>query len=349
MEYGLARAAGQCRRLPPPPDCAIFGPSQGGEMRRKWLKRIGIGLCIVAALYLITGAVLTSAVLNHLLTPGGVDWAGYNNPKPPKDPFELGFFGDPKVALGLPFETVHYDTELGPADAWFVPAANMDGPWAIYVHGVGGIRENGYRQLSILNEAGIPTLMITYRNDRNGPADPNLLFAFGTTEWRDLDAAVGWVLDRGVPGVIIAAESMGGAIAGQFLKHSDRTDRVAALALDAPALDFNEVVADKLGARALPFARTLATAGIAVFDLYRGARLSEAESVEVVAQFPGPVFLAHGTADALVPITTSDRLVAERKGPITYLRTEANHLLSYKENPQRYREEMLAWLRTIGS
>lgn len=43
------------------------------------------------------------------------------------------------------------------------------------------------------------------------------------------------------------------------------------------------------------------------------------------------------------------RLVAERKGPITYLRTEANHLLSYKENPQRYREEMLAWLRTIGS
>ncbi len=317
-------------------------------MRSKWLKRIGIGLSMLAALYLLTGAIFTTAILNHLLIPGSIDWSGGKNPDPPKDPFELGYFGDPQAALGLPFETVHVDTALGPAEAWFVPAANTNGPWAIYVHGVGGTRENGYRQLSILNEAGIPTLMITYRNDSAAPADPNPVYAFGTTEWTDLDAAVSWVLERGAPNVIIAAESMGGAIAGQFLKHSDQADRVVALALDAPALDFNEVVADKLGARALPFARTLARAGIGVFDLYRGARLSEAMSLDTVAEFPGPVFLAHGGGDTLVPVTISDRLVAERAGPVTYLRTEANHLLSYKENPARYREEMLAWLKTIG-
>lgn len=314
----------------------------------RWLKRIGIGLVLLAGLYGLAGAIFTSALLNHLLTPGGIDWAGYNNPDPPKDPFELGYFGDPQAALGLPFETVTVETELGPAEAWFVPGPNATGPWAIYVHGVGGTRENGYRQLSILNEAGIPTLMITYRNDRAAPADPNPLYAFGTTEWRDLDAAVSWALERGAPNVIIAAESMGGAITGQFLQNSAQVDKVVALALDAPALDFREVVADKLGARALPFARTLATAGIAVFDLYRHARLSEAQSLDTVAKFAGPVFLAHGTEDTLVPITVGDRLVAERVGPITYVRTNANHLLSYKENPARYREEMLGWLRTIG-
>ncbi|WP_423067804.1 alpha/beta hydrolase [Devosia sp. CN2-171] len=314
----------------------------------RWVKRVGIGLVVLAGLYVLAGAIFTSALLNHLLTPGSIDWGGYSNPNPPKDPFELGYFGDPQAALGLPFETVHYDTDLGPAEAWFVPAANVDGPWAIYVHGVGGTRENGYRQLSILHEAGIPTLMITYRNDRGAPADPNPLFSFGMTEWRDLDAAVSWVLTQGAPNVIVAAESMGGAIAGQFLQHSQQADRVVALALDAPALDFNEVVADKLGARALPFARTLAAAGVGVFDLYRGARLSDAVSLDTVAKSPGPVFLAHGTADTLVPITTSDRLVAERVGPITYLRTSANHLLSYKENPARYREEMLGWLRSLG-
>jgi fermentation-respiration switch protein FrsA (DUF1100 family) len=314
----------------------------------KWARRIGIGLVVVAGLYVLAGAVFTSALLNHLLMPGSIDWAGYNNPNPPKDPFELGYFGDPQSALGLSFETVQYETELGPAEGWFVPGANMDGPWAIYVHGVGGTRENGYRQLSILNEAGIPTLMITYRNDRGAPADPNPLYSFGMTEWRDLDAAVSWMLERGAPNLIIAAESMGGAITGQFLENSDQVDKVVALALDAPALDFTEVVADKLGSRALPFARTLATAGIGVFDLYRNARLNEAISLDTVAKFPGPVFLAHGTADTLVPITIGDRLVAERVGPITYVRTNANHLLSYKENPARYREEMLGWLRSLG-
>lgn len=85
----------------------------------------------------------------------------------------------------------------------------MSGPWAIYVHGVGGIRENGYKQLSIINEAGIPTLMITYRNDRGAPAEANGLYSFGTREWRDLDVAVTYLLGRGAPKIIIAAELMG--------------------------------------------------------------------------------------------------------------------------------------------
>lgn len=313
----------------------------------KWAGRIGIGLIILAVLYVAAGGVGTSLVLNHLMTPGSVDWSGANNPDPPSDPFELGYRGDPQVALNLPFETVTYTTELGAAEAWFVPAANMDGPWAVYVHGIGGIRENGYRQLSILHEAGIPTLMITYRNDQNAPTEANPIFSFGVNEWSDLDAAVSWMLARGAPEVILVAESMGGGIAGQFLLNSKQTDKVAALVLDAPALDLSEVVADKLGARALPFAKSLATAGIAVFDIYRKAQLSKAVSLDAVAKFPGPVFLAHGTADGLVPIAISDQLVAERTAPTTYLRTNANHLLSFKENPARYRDEMLGFLQSL--
>ncbi len=287
--------------------------------------------------------------MNHLLTPGGVDWSGANNPNPPTDPYELGYRGDPLSALGLPFETVSYETELGAAEAWFVPAANMDGPWAIYVHGIGGIRENGYRQLSILNEAGIPTLLITYRNDKGAPSPENAIYSFGVEEWRDLDAAVNWTLGRGARGLILAADSMGGGIVGQFLMHGSETDKVVALALDAPALDFTEVAADKIGARMIPLARTVARAGIMAFDTYRKARLNEAISLDAVAKFPGPVFLAHGTADALVPISISKRLIAERQEPTTFLQTGANHLLSFKENPERYRAEMGGFLNSLGS
>ena len=315
---------------------------------KKWVRRILTGIVIVVALFFAVGGVGTAMLLNHLLTPGGIDWSGANNPNPPTDPFELGYRGDPQVALGLPFETVRYTTELGEAEGWFVPAANMAGPWAVYVHGIGGIRENGYRQLSILHEAGIPTLLITYRNDKGGPAEANPIYSFGVNEWRDLDAAVSWMLQRGAPGVILVAESMGGGIAGQFLMHSSQADKVVALALDAPALDFTEVVADKIGARMIPFARSVARAGLLVFDIYRRSHLIDAVSLDAVAKFPGPVFLAHGSADSLVPVSISDRLVAARQAPTTYLRTNANHLLSFKESPERYRDEMGGFLRSLG-
>lgn len=311
------------------------------------MRRILIAIVTVAVLFVAAGGVGTSMLMNHLLTPGGVDWSGANNPNPPADPYELGYRGDPMTALSLPFETVSYETELGPAEAWFVPAANMAGPWAIYVHGIGGIRENGYRQLSILNAAGIPTLLITYRNDKGAPSPENAIYSFGVEEWRDLDAAVNWTLGRGAPSIVLAADSMGGGIVGQFLMHSGQAERVAALALDAPALDFTEVAADKIGARMIPLARTLARAGIAAFDTYRKVRLNEAVSLDAVAKFPGPVFLAHGTADALVPITISRRLIAERRAPTRYLQTGANHLLSFKENPERYRAEMGGFLKGL--
>ncbi len=70
----------------------------------KWIRRVLVVLLVVVGLYVVAGTIFTAVLLNHLLTPGGVDWAGYNNPDPPTGPFELGYFGDPQVALGLPFE-----------------------------------------------------------------------------------------------------------------------------------------------------------------------------------------------------------------------------------------------------
>jgi hypothetical protein len=31
------------------------------------------------------------------------------------------------------------------------------------------------------------------------------------------------------------------------------------------------------------------------------------------------------------------------------VRTNANHLLSFKENPERYRQEMLGWLSSLDA
>lgn len=311
---------------------------------RRWGTRIGIAVAAIAFTYfgIAFGA---GMVLDWSLTPGNGDWSGG---KPtPTDPFEIGYRGDPKTALGLAFETVNFPTELGPAEAWLVPAATPSRTWAVYVHGIRGVRENGYRQLSILNAAGFSTLMITYRNDAGAPAAVPPYYAFGLTEWRDLDAAIGWALGHGAERIVLVAESMGGGLAGQFLMHSNKAKNVVAMALDAPALDFPAIANSEIEKRHLP----LPGIGSLALDsaaLIAPVSLSNAVTISAVAAFPGPLFLAHGAGDQLVPVTISDRLVKMRTASTVYLRTQADHLQSFKENPDRYRSQMLDFLKGLG-
>lgn len=312
----------------------------------RWIRRIGVAAAAIAVLYLGGGSLAGALVTGWLLTPGNVDWSGATRPAP-ADPFALGYRGDPRQALGLDFATIQYQTALGEAEAWLVPAAAPSPLWAVYVHGIGGLRENGYRQLSILQEAGIPTLLITYRNDVGAPADPRPFFSFGLKEWPDLDAAIGWMLANGAERVVLVAESMGGAIAGQFLIHSQRAGAVSALALDAPALDVQWVLEAGVGQFGLPFAGLIGAGTVRVLDISAPAPVGTAVSMTEVARFAGPLFLAHGSADRLVPVAISDAVAQMRTGPTEYLRTAADHLLSFQEEPGRYREEMLAFLRRL--
>lgn len=122
---------------------------------------------------------------------------------------------------------------------------------------------------------------------------------------------------------------------------------MVALGLDAPALDLDHVVAATLDQLHMRFGRELAIASLALFDFTRGSTLSDADTRAELARFPGPLFLSHGSADTLVPVAISDELVPQRRGATTYLRTDANHLLSYKENPSRYRGEMVGFLESL--
>ncbi len=315
---------------------------------QRWVKYCFTAIFGIFVLYSIAGGVFTAFLLRSLLTPGEIDWSGSRNPNPPTDPLELNYRGDPKSAFGFDFQTVIYKTKLGDAEAWFVPADGSKTTWAIYVHGVGGIRENGYKQLVVLHEAKIPTLLITYRNDTGAPAASNHLYSFGITEWMDLDDAVTWAKSQGAKRIVLVAESMGGAIAGQFLRHSNQTGAIAALALDAPALDFGAAIAGKLARRHLPLPSWLSALGALGIRLTNGTDLWAANSVKAVADIPFPLFIVHGTMDSLVPVSIADALVASRTAPTLYLRTQAEHLLSFKEDPARYKKTFLDFLNSIA-
>jgi pimeloyl-ACP methyl ester carboxylesterase len=311
-----------------------------------WMLRAGAAVLLLAALAHASVSLVLARVLDRTLTVGTLA-AVFAGP-PPQDPFALGFRGDPQAALGLPFETVTIATPLGPAPAWLVPAAGgPPGLGAIYVHGIAGAREDGYRHLSVLHAAGIPTLLITYRNDPDAPGTPDTRYRFGLTEWEDLEAAMRWMEGRGHARIVLAAESMGGAIAARFLARSPEAGRVAALVLDSPALDGPAVAVNLAAGLGVPAPWLFLPTAMRVLALQGGPDLAEAVGLDTVAGFAGPLFLAQGTGDRLVPAAIADALLARRLGVTTHVRTTADHLQSWQAAPDIYRAELRAFLARL--
>jgi hypothetical protein len=309
-----------------------------------------IVLIVVLALvgYVGIGGYFLAHTLAGLLRPGPIA-AVLATAEPPTDPLALGYRGDPLVALSLPFQTIQLDTPVGDADAWLVPAAGTEVGRAIYVHGIAGAREDGYRHLSLLHEAGWSVLLITYRNDPDGPADPSGRYGFGLSEWPDLEAAVARMAPEDTsPGVLVVAESMGGAILGQFLAQSPLAGRVRAVALDSPGLSFKAVI-DHIGHQSdKPLSGVLAWTAAQLVPWLTGLDLDRAEVGAVYAAFPRPLFIAHGAADRIVPIGPSQTLATARSAPTVTLWTKADHLGSFAEDPAAYRAAFRDFLAQVG-
>lgn len=309
-----------------------------------------LALLIVVALvgYVgITGYFLAHAAAS-LLKVGAISTL-LATAEPPTDPLALGYRGDPRTALGLPFRTVILDMPLGPTEAWLVPAAGPEVGRAIYVHGIAGAREDGYRALSILHEAGWAVLLITYRNDPGAPASPEGTYGFGLTEWPDLEAAVTHLAPTDADaGLLVVAESMGAAILGQFLARSPLAPRVQAVALDSPAISFGAVI-DHIAAQGDKLVPgVVAATARQILPFKTPLPLSEAEVAVPFQAFAGPLFIAHGSADRIVPIGPSQALATSRSAPTVTLWTEADHLGSHAQDPAAYRTAFQDFLARIG-
>lgn len=317
--------------------------------RRSRARRFGpplaAGLAVLGILYLGSATVGLHRVASTYLEVGSLSQMLDSRTRP-TEPGQIGYRGDPETAFNLPFETLAIQTELGPAEAWLVPEPFRPGApqphlAAIYVHGIAGAREDGYRYLPQLHEAGLPTLLISYRNDANAPAAPDGRYGFGLSEWPDLEAAVLALRDRGYGEVMVLADSMGGAILGQFMARSEAAERISAIALDSPGLEFRAVLEHLAHGMGLPLPGTVARTTLTVLRVTHPADLRQATVTGRYAGFYGPMFIAHGSADRVVPPWSSERLLnlraASDAGAVTVAHlTEADHLQSYAEDPAAY-------------
>lgn len=249
--------------------------------------------------------------------------------------------GDPRQALGLPFTNVAVPDELGPMPAWLIPARSRT--WAIVVHGINDNREGVLRIVPTLHADGLPSLLITYREDLGAPASPDGHHHMGLTEWRDLQSAARYALAHGARRLVLVGFSMGGAIVAQFMENSSLAHSVAGLILDAPALDWKAILSFNAKKMGLPsfFADPVEWA----IDLRIKPNWASLDALEHPGDFHLPILLFHGLEDEVVPISSSDTLAKELPSWVTYYRVPyAGHVESWNVDPALYAQRVSAFL-----
>jgi len=252
--------------------------------------------------------------------------------------------GDPREANGLPFGTVEVRGELGPMPAWLVPAPGHT--WAIVVHGINDDREIGHRLSPFLHRAGMPSLTISYRDDLGSPSSPDGLHHQGQTEWRDLQAAARYALHHGASRLVLIGYSMGGALVTQFMEKSRLADRVAALVLDAPALDWKAILEFNAERMNLPGFAALPVEW--AIDARTDVDWDSLDALRHPEDFHLPILIFHGDEDKVIPIDTSEELAAELPRWTTfYAVPKAGHTQSWNVDPRLYERRLRRFLASV--
>ncbi len=213
--------------------------------------------------------------------------------------------------LGLPYETTSVPVDGLELPAWFIPARDgAPGPGVVLVHGWESARDRTLPMAVFLHAAGFHCLTFDVRG--HGANGPEVLPISGGEFGRDAAAAFDVLLRRPeVTGGAISGHSMG-AIGALLAAAAD--PRVAAVVATSGPADPDRLTRQTFRLARLPFpepiAWPLALLTTRVFLRPRGHRVEAISSSRAIADYAGPVLLAHGDEDRVVPLPHFERLAA---------------------------------------
>jgi pimeloyl-ACP methyl ester carboxylesterase len=251
---------------------------------------------------------------------------------------------DPRQALGLAYQNISIAGLQGYLPAWYVPGEAET--WLVFVHGKGASRAESLRLLALTSDQGMPALVTTYRNDPGAPRSASRRYDYGASEWQDLEAAVQHALNQGARDVVLAGNSMGGAIVMSFLQRSPLAGKVAGVILDAPVLSFEAVLEYAAEQRRLPGPLTSLTKRLV--SLRWSTDWQTVDYLRSASSLRTPIMLLHGEKDLQVPIATSEALARARPDLVTLYRfADAAHVRSWNSDPARYERLVRTFVREV--
>ncbi|WP_345750168.1 alpha/beta hydrolase family protein [Microbacterium rhizophilus] len=268
----------------------------------------------------------------------------------PRGSFSGWYFDDP-AQLHLPHHEELIETPVGLAPAWVFSAGRGD-TWVVLVHGRGTTRAETLRAVPVLHAAGISSLVVSYRNDGEAPPSRSGLYGLGATEWRDVDAAVGWALAHGAERVLLMGWSMGGAIVLQTAVQSEHRDAIAGIILESPVVDWRIVLdfhARELGVPAFAARAAMGTLESSwtarAAGAGRGIPFDDLDMVARAGELRVPILLLHSDDDGFVPSDASHALAQARPDIVTMETfSVARHTKLWNYDEHRWTAAIRGWL-----
>jgi hypothetical protein len=254
------------------------------------------------------------------------------------------YAGSPDRSLGLRTEYADVATELGTMPAWVVPSAEPTTRWGILVHGRGARRDETLRGVTPLRDAGLTVMVPSYRNDLGARHGPDGRYNLGLSEWRDIEDAALYAVQHGARELVLAGWSMGGAIVLQTLSRSWLADYVTHVVLDAPVIDWNDVLAHHARLNGVPAAigglsRTLMGKHWArrLVGVHEAVDVARTDWVARAGELRHRMLLIHSLDDEFVPSGPSERLAAARPDLVRFEPWHAaRHTKEWNTDPQRW-------------
>ena len=260
----------------------------------------------------------------------------------------FAFPDDPHEAFGVPVQKVFYSSPLSRFPAYFIPGSHNT--WVIFVHGKRDYPSRApiraYPIIPLITKFGLPSLIITYRNDIGVTASSDGLHWYGLTEWKDLEGAVEYAIDNGAEDIILVGYSMGGAIVMNFMYQSKLAEKVKGIILDAPMLDLNATV--EHGAKQLGLPSLFTSLSKFIAQLRFGIDWKKLNYLNQANKLTVPVLLFHGDDDTTIPHETSQKLAKTRPDIVKYYCVHgATHIRSWNMNPTKYEESVRDFLGVV--
>lgn len=261
------------------------------------------------------------------------------------------YFSSPQDA-GLELTEVEIVTDVGPAPAWLILGEDRaSGTWAIHIHGLGSPRAGTLRGVQVAVEAGLTSLVVSYRNDGEGPMVGTGRSELGAAEVSDVRAAIRFALQNGAHRVVLFGWSMGAAIALQLADEAECGMPVAGLVLESPVLDWAATVATNCARAGLPaWSGRLALPWLGfpllsrAIGLQHAIRLPAYNWISRAAQLAVPTLILHGRGDTSSPFELSASLRGLRPDMVELEIFDADHTMSWNIDCERWRAAVTFWL-----
>ncbi|HAN23626.1 MAG: alpha/beta hydrolase [Microbacterium sp.] len=263
-----------------------------------------------------------------------------------------GWYYDRPEQLHLPYRSTLIGSAVGPCPAWIFPADGGSDVWCIQIHGRGAARAECLRAVPLLHSLGITTMVTSYRNDGEAPRSRTGTYMLGATEWRDVDAAVGYARRHGAERIILMGWSMGGAIALQLELSSAHRDRIVGVILESPVVDWRIVL--RYQGREMGLPEPVTELALTALQSEWGAALTRSgapipfDRLDVVAraeELRHPILILHSDDDGFVPSEASHQL-AEARPDLVDLQVfaVARHTKLWNYDQERWSRAIESWL-----